>query len=117
MKGDLDAAVSQAMKQVEIAIRDATPFNDETSGVKLARRAFHPENGPLTDMDAEGGEKSAMMELFTGALGTMKNPHSHRNVSLTDPGDAAAAILLASYLLRVIDQRSISRNALAGHRA
>lgn len=110
MKGDLDAAVSQAMKQVEIAIRDATPFKDEQSGVKLARKAFHPETGPLTDPEAEGGERNALMELFTGALGTLKNPHSHRNVSLTDPADAAAAILLASYLLRVVEQRARGLN-------
>lgn len=45
------------------------------------------------------------MHLFSGALGTLKNPHSHRNVQLENPADAAAAIMLASYLLRLIDDR------------
>lgn len=107
LKGDLDTAVSQAMKQVEIAIRDATPFKEETSGVRLARKAFHVDTGPLTDPDAEGGERQAMGDLVAGALGVLKNPHSHRNVQLTDPADAAAAILLASYLLRVVSYQSL----------
>ena len=106
LRGDFDAAVGQAMKQVEIALRDATNIKNESSGVRIARRAFHPEDGPLTEMGAEGGEKQGMMELFAGTLATLKNPHSHRNVELTDPADAAAAILMASYLLRVIDARA-----------
>lgn len=105
LRGDYDTAVFQAMRQVEIALRDASGFTEEHSGVKLARRAFHTENGPLTDVTAEGGERQAMMDLFTGALGTLKNPHSHRSVQLDEPVDAAAAIMLASYLLRVIDAR------------
>lgn len=105
MRGDYDTAVFQAMKQVEVALRDATGFVEETSGVKLARRAFHSENGPLTDQRAEGGEREAIMHLFSGALGTLKNPHSHRNVQLQNSADAAAAVMLASYLLRVIDDR------------
>lgn len=105
LRGDYDTAVFQAMRQVEIALRDVTGF-EETSGVKLARRAFHSDNGPLTDPNAEGGEKQALMDLFTGALGTLKNPHSHRNVQLERPADAAAAIMLASYLLRTIDDRA-----------
>lgn len=105
LRGDYDTAVFQSMRQVEITLRDATRFTDETSGVRLARKAFHVETGPLTDMNAEPGERQAVMELFSGALGTLKNPHSHRSVQMDEPGDAAAAILLASYLLRLIDNR------------
>lgn len=105
MRGDYDTAVFQAMRQVEISLRDATGFTNETSGVKLARRAFHAETGPLTSKDDEPGEKDAIANLFCGALGTLKNPHSHRSVQLENPADAAAAIMLASYLLRVIDER------------
>ena len=108
LRGDYDTAVFQAMRQVEIALRDATG-STETSGVRLARSAFHTENGPLTDLEAEGGERQAMMELFAGALGVLKNPHSHRSVQLDEPADAAAAIMLASYLLRTIDARKHDR--------
>ncbi|MFN3779241.1 MAG: TIGR02391 family protein [Brevundimonas aurantiaca] len=106
IRGDYDTATFQAMRQVEISLRDASGITDEPSGVRLARKAFHAETGPLTDPGEEGGEKEAIMNLFCGALGRLKNPHSHRNVQLENPADAAAAIMLASYLLRVIDDRS-----------
>jgi hypothetical protein len=65
MRGDYDTAVFQAMRQVEIALRDASGFTEETSGVKLARKAFHPDNGPLTSKDDEGGEREAIANLFS----------------------------------------------------
>lgn len=105
MRGDFDNAVFRAMKAVEVQLRDAAkPPRDEV-GVKLARFAFRPEDGPLTDLEAEGGEKDATMNLFAGAMGAFKNPQAHRDVRLDDPVDAASIIMFASYLLRVIDAR------------
>ena len=45
-------------------------------GVKRMRAAFAPGTGPLTDKDADEGEQVARMELFAGAIGPYKNPHS-----------------------------------------
>jgi hypothetical protein len=33
---------------------------------------------------------------MTGAIGTYKNPHSHRNAALDEPDEAAEIILLAN---------------------
>ncbi|WP_395672057.1 TIGR02391 family protein [Phenylobacterium sp.] len=41
------------------------------------------DNGPLTDPDAEAGEREARAHLFAGVLGGVKNPHSHRSVKST----------------------------------
>ncbi|EWY36381.1 hypothetical protein N825_26285 [Skermanella stibiiresistens SB22] len=103
MRGEFDVAVFQAMKAVEVAVRAAT--NIPELGVKLMRSAFKPDNGPLTDMTVEPGERSARMELFAGAIGSYKNPHSHRDVTLDNPAEALEVILLANHLMRIVESR------------
>lgn len=52
MRGEFDIAVFQAMKAVEIAVRDAGGFGAGDLGTNLMRAAFHEENGPLTARSA-----------------------------------------------------------------
>jgi uncharacterized protein (TIGR02391 family) len=105
MRGEFDVAVFQAMKAVEVAVREAAEFGDEVIGVSLMRQAFLPEGGRLTDPDADRGEQVARMELFSGAIGSYKNPHSHRDVDLNDPVEVIEIVLLANHLLRIVDSR------------
>jgi hypothetical protein len=69
-----------------------------------------PGKGPLSDPSAEGGEQAARMEFFAGAIGTYKNPHSHRDMDLNDPAEAIEIILLAHQLLRIVDARGKVRS-------
>lgn len=55
MRGEFDAAVFQAMKAVEVAVRAAAGLPDGLIGTKLMQAAFAIENGPLADMSAEAG--------------------------------------------------------------
>lgn len=99
-----ETAVFEAFKALEVAIRTAAKLGHDLVGVQLASRAFHPDDGPLTDQQAERGERVALMNLITGAIGSYKNPSSHRRVEI-EAMEARDMIILASHLLKIIDAR------------
>jgi len=103
--GEYATAVFSAMRQVEISVREASGHGHAIVGVDLMRKAFHPETGPLRKVDDETAEREALMHLFAGAIGSYKNPHSHRRVDLEDPMEAAQIIMLANHLLQIVESR------------
>ncbi|WP_371420699.1 TIGR02391 family protein [Tardiphaga sp.] len=74
MRGEYDAAVFQAMKIVEVSVREAAGFTAGDLGTDLMRKAFHEDNGPLTDKSAEKSERQARSALFSGAIGSLQKP-------------------------------------------
>jgi uncharacterized protein (TIGR02391 family) len=105
LRGDYDTDVFQAFKEVEISVRGAAGLGNDRLGCTLMREAFTPKNGSLSDAQEVPGEQTALMELFAGAIGYFKDPGSHREVELTAI-EAAAEIMLAGRLLRVVDNRT-----------
>ena len=102
LQGDYDAAVLLAFKQVEIAVRKAGNYAAADIGVPLMRKAFHVDDGNLTDPSQEPAEKQARSDLFAGAIGSYKNPSSHRDVEITAE-ETVEIIIFASHLLRIVD--------------
>jgi uncharacterized protein (TIGR02391 family) len=109
IRGEYEAAVFQAFKEVEVAVRTAGGFQETDIGPDLIKEAFDYNSGPLTDMALPEAERQAMLALFTGAVELFKNPSRHRHRTIDDPKEAAEMISLASLLVRTVDIRRESR--------
>lgn len=107
IRGSFETAIFDAFKEVEIRIRTVAKFSAQDRGVNLARKAFEPNNGCLTDQSIlDPGERQAYSDLFAGALGAFKNPSSHRDVDYNNPVVATSLILHANTLILIIEERA-----------
>jgi uncharacterized protein (TIGR02391 family) len=102
IRGEYETAVFQAFKEVEVAVRDASGLNAADIGTELMRKAFSTKNGRLTNKTRPEAEREDIAHLFAGAIGSYKNPSSHRNVGLQGE-ETVEILMLASHLLRIVD--------------
>jgi uncharacterized protein (TIGR02391 family) len=101
--GEFEAAALIAMREVEIAVRDAAGLAETVVGTDLMNRAFG-EGGPLADASVPSAERQGLQSLYRAAISVFKNPASHRRVWLDDPTEAAEVVLFADLLLRMLDR-------------
>ena len=110
LRGEYDTAVFQAFRELEIAVRDAAGFTADDYGAYLMRRAFAENKGPLADKSSPISEQAALAHLMAGAVGSYKNPHSHRHVAV-GVEEACEMILLASHLVKIVESRRTGGDA------
>jgi uncharacterized protein (TIGR02391 family) len=108
IRGEYEASVFQAFKEVEVAVRAAGEYAEGLYGTRLMWKAFDASHGPLTDPTTPESERKALGQLFAGAIGSYKNPHSHRSVRI-EASEAAELLVLASHLMSIVESRKAKR--------
>jgi uncharacterized protein (TIGR02391 family) len=94
-------SIFEAFKYIEVSVRNKSGLTD-LYGMDLMKKAFG-KSGILKNNNIPEGEQVAQMELFSGAIGFIKNPKSHNIVTISK--DKAIELLyLANYLLRVLSE-------------
>ena len=104
LRGDYDTACFA--RKVEVEAEGRKMYNADF-GIPLMWKAFG-EGGPLVDDAAPKAERQALASLFAGAIGSYKNPTSHRSVTI-ESTEAAEMIVLASHLLGIVDKALVQR--------
>lgn len=101
-KKKYDDAIFKAFKLIEERVRKKGAYTNSDIGVKLMTKAFNPDKTPF-NIAEDKGEIDGWRNLFKGAIGAFKNPHSHRFVGVENPSIAFQLLVFASYLLNYID--------------
>jgi uncharacterized protein (TIGR02391 family) len=104
LRAEYDLAIFAAFRGVENNVRETCKLSNNLVGVKLMRAAFDPGSGPLTNKNLVTAEQEAMANLFAGAMGSFKNPASHRTNAFNSAEEALSLILFANYLVYRIDE-------------
>jgi uncharacterized protein (TIGR02391 family) len=101
---DPGTAVFEAFKTVEIEVRGAGNYPETEIGKALMFKAFAPK-GPLSRPEDDKADCDALAGLLAGSLSRFRNPGGHTNRSFQDVLEAMEELMLASRLLRIVDER------------
>ena len=103
LRRDYETAVFAAMKEVELAVHEASALPPGLVGTALMRKAFGADQllGSGFTVDSE---RQALSDLFAGAMGYFRNTTGHRVVDFKSQ-EAARVLLFAAELIGLVDQR------------
>ena len=111
--GQYDDAIFNAMKTVEEEIRARASAEPTDLGVKLVSKVMSP-NQPKLIFSEVNSEQEAAQSMYRGAIGSFKNPLSHRFLDTSDPIKTFEILGFASLLMRMLDDATVTPSSSNG---
>jgi len=111
--GQYDDAIFNAMKTVEEEIRARASAEPTDLGVKLVSKVMSP-NQPKLIFSEVNSEQEAAQSMYRGAIGSFKNPLSHRFLDTSDPIKTFEILGFASLLMRMLDGVTVASSSSNG---
>jgi uncharacterized protein (TIGR02391 family) len=105
--GKYDEAIFNAMKTVEEEIRSRAVAEPTDLGVGLVSKVMNPHQPKLV-FSSVNAEQEAVHFMYRGAIGSFKNPLSHRFLDTSDPIKTFEILSFASLLMRMLDDAILS---------
>ncbi|TWB33101.1 TIGR02391 family protein [Nitrospirillum pindoramense] len=103
--GDYDCAALQALKKLEVRIRDAAGISVGTTGKSVIEEAFKKDDGKLYDSSGVEAEEHGLKIMLMGIFAYYRNSFAHRDVNLEDPDQAIEIIMMVNHLFRIVEHR------------
>ena len=111
--GKYDDAIFNAMKTVEEEIRARASAEPTDLGVKLVSKVMSP-NQPKLIFSEVNSEQEAAQSMYRGAIGSFKNPLSHRFLDTSDQIKTFEILGFASLLMRMLDGVTVASSSSNG---
>ncbi len=87
--------LSEAFKELEVAVREKAGFDHSKYGTDMMRQAFAPNNGALADRCLPTSEQDSMSSLMAGAIGLFRIPdHPSDNVDISEADKAYQLVIM-----------------------
>lgn len=101
--GQYDDAIFNALKTIEEEVRSRGNGQPTDMGVNLVSKTMSPSGSAVLLFSTVQAEQEAAHSLYCGAIGSFKNPLSHRFLDTSDPVKTFEALAMASLLMRMLD--------------
>ncbi|MEG3837395.1 TIGR02391 family protein [Microcoleus sp. AT8-A4] len=111
--GQYDDAIFNAMKAVEEEIRARASAEPTDLGANLVSKVMNP-NEPKLIFSLVKAEQEAAHSMYRGAIGSFKNPLSHRFLDTSDPIKTFEILGFASLLMRMLDDATVTPSSSNG---
>jgi len=118
INNDFPSAVFNAYKKLLTTIQEKSDIL-EKDGLPLITHVFNPQNpvlqSSLARFTGDSSIQEGIIHLFMGAVLSVRNVFAHKDVYLTNVGDALEYLSFASFLFKLVDVAEVRQKKSNAH--